>query len=165
MLTWFAQEQPTSCVAACVRMVLTGFGVVWTEEQIRTIFRRPRLGITLTAAHARLVHAGARAALHEDWSLDDLRERVRRGHYPIVGVERHLLGHPPASHAIVVVQITSRTVHVLDPVEGPQPQRYGPRRLSSPGRWLGMKPSSWRRLLLVLPHNLLPRASVPCVLK
>ena len=35
MLTWFAQEQPTSCVAACVRMVLTGFGVVWTEEQIR----------------------------------------------------------------------------------------------------------------------------------
>jgi ABC-type bacteriocin/lantibiotic exporter with double-glycine peptidase domain len=125
MLTWFAQEQPTSCVAACVRMVLTGFGVVWTEEQIRTIFRRPRLGITLTAAHARLVHAGARATLHEDWSLDDLRERVRRGHYPIVGVERHLLGHPPASHAIVVVQITSRAVHVLDPVEGPQPQRYG----------------------------------------
>ena len=34
MLTWFAQEQPTSCVAACVRMVLTGFGVVWTEQQI-----------------------------------------------------------------------------------------------------------------------------------
>jgi hypothetical protein len=25
-------------------------------------------------------------------------------------VERHLLGHPPASRAIVVVQITSRTV-------------------------------------------------------
>ncbi len=48
-----------------------------------------------------------------------------RGHYPIVGVERHLLGHPPASHAIVLVQITSRAVHVLDPVEGPQPQRYG----------------------------------------
>ena len=125
MLTWYGQEQPTSCVAACVRMVLTGFGVVRTEEQIRTIFGRPRLGITLTAAYARLVHAGARAALHEDWSLDDLRETLRRGHYPIVGVERHLLGHPPASHAIVVVQITSRAVHVLDPVGGPQPQHYG----------------------------------------
>ena len=112
-------------MAACVRMVLTGFGVIWTEGQVRTIFGRPRLGITLTAAHARLVHAGVRVALHADWSFDDLREALRRGHYPIVGVERHLLGHPPASHAIVVVQITSRTVHVLDPVEGPQTQRYG----------------------------------------
>lgn len=106
-------------------MVLTGFGVVWTEGQIRTIFGRSRLGITLTAAQARLVHAGARVALHEDWSLDDLREALGRGHYPLVGVERHPLGHPPVSHAIVVVQITSRAVHVLDPVEGPQPQRYG----------------------------------------
>src|SRR5256885_16984341 len=104
MLTWFAQEQPTSCVAACVRMILTGFGAVWTEAQIRTIFRRPRLGITLTAAHARLVPAGARAALHEDWSPDDLRERIRRGHYPIVGVGRHQRGHPPASPARVVAQ-------------------------------------------------------------
>ena len=66
-----------------------------------------------------------RAALHEDWNLDDLRETLRRSRYPIVGMERHLLGYPPASHAIVVVQITSRAVHVLDPVEGPQPQRYG----------------------------------------
>ena len=126
MLTWFAQEQPTSCVAACVRMVLTGFGVVWTEEQIRTILGRPRLGITLTAAHARLVHAGARVrrSTRTGASMTSARA-LRRGHYPIVGVERHLLGHPPASHAIVVVQITSRAVHVLDPVEGPQPQRSG----------------------------------------
>jgi ABC-type bacteriocin/lantibiotic exporter with double-glycine peptidase domain len=125
MLTWYAQEQPTSCVAACVRMVLTGFGVTWPEGQVRSIFGRPRLGITLTAAHARLAHAGAQVTLHEDWSLDDLREALQRGHYPIVGVERYLLGHPPASHAIVVVQITSRAVQVLDPIEGPQPQRYG----------------------------------------
>jgi hypothetical protein len=125
MLTWYAQEQPTSCVAACVRIVLTGFGVVWTEGQVRSILGHPRLGITLTAAHVRLVHAGACVVLHEDWGFDDLREALRRGRYPIVGVERHLLGHTPASHAIVVVQITSRTVHGLDPVEGPQPQRYG----------------------------------------
>ena len=125
MLTWYAQEQPTSCVAACVRMVLTGFGVMWTEAQVRMVFGHPRLGITLTAAHARLIHVGACAALHEDWNLDDLRETLRRNRDPIVGVERHLLGYPPASHAIVVVQITSRAVHVLDPVEGPQPQHDG----------------------------------------
>jgi hypothetical protein len=43
-------------------MVLTGVDVVWTEEQLRTILGCPRLGITLTAAHARLAHAGARRA-------------------------------------------------------------------------------------------------------
>ena len=48
-----------------------------------------------------------------------------RSHYPIVGVERHLLGYPPASHAIVLVSITSRHVHALDALDGPQPQQYG----------------------------------------
>jgi hypothetical protein len=62
MLTWYAQEQPTSRMAACVRIVLTGFGIMWTEGQVRMVFGRPRLGITLTAAHARLIHVGARAA-------------------------------------------------------------------------------------------------------
>ena len=86
-------------------------------------------GTLVSASHSRPPTPAsstlARAALHEDWNLDDLRETLRCSRYPIVGVERHLLGYPPASHAIVVVQITSRAVHVLDPVEGPQPQRYG----------------------------------------
>jgi ABC-type bacteriocin/lantibiotic exporter with double-glycine peptidase domain len=125
MLTWYAQEQPTSCVAACVRMVFTGLGVTWTEDHVRRVLGRPRLGITLTAAQARLIQAGARAWLHAAWNLDDLREAVRRGATPIVGVERHLLGYAPASHAIVVVRVTSRTVEVLDPLEGPHPQAYG----------------------------------------
>ena len=125
MPRWCAQEQPTSCVAACLRMVLTGFEAEWTEAQLRTLLGQPLLGITFTAAHARLVQAGARAHLHADWSLDDLRAAVRRRHAPIVGVERHLLGYPPASHAIVVVRITSRGVQAFDPLDGPQPQHYG----------------------------------------
>lgn len=125
MLTWYAQEQPTSCVAACVRMVLTGFGLLWTEGQLRTLLGRPRLGITLTAAQTRLRQSGARATLHAAWSLDDLREVIQRGYAPIVGVERHVLGHPPASHAIVVIHVTSRLVEILDPLVGPSPQRYG----------------------------------------
>jgi ABC-type bacteriocin/lantibiotic exporter with double-glycine peptidase domain len=125
MLTWYAQEQPTSCVAACVRMVLTGFGLMWTEGQVRTLLGRPRLGITLTAAHTCLVQAGARATLYEAWSLDDLREAPWRGHFPIVGVERHPLGHPPASHAVVVIQVTGHLVEILDPFAGPHPHRHG----------------------------------------
>lgn len=52
MLSWYAQEHPTSCVAACVRMVLSGFQINQTEAQIRNILGRPRLGITLMAAAA-----------------------------------------------------------------------------------------------------------------
>ena len=125
MLVWYAQEHPTSCVAACVRMVLTSFGEDWTEAQLRGLLGRPRLGITLTAAHARLIHTRARVTLHDDWGLDDLREALGRSRYPIVGVERHPLGYPPASHAIVLVSITSRHVHALDALDGPQPQQYG----------------------------------------
>ena len=50
---------------------------------------------------------------------------MRTGQYPIVGVERHLLGYPRAFHAIVIVQITSTTVEVLDPLDGPAPRQYG----------------------------------------
>lgn len=127
MLTWYAQDHPTSCVAACVRMVLTDFHADWTEAQIRELLGRPRLGITLTATQACLVQAGARVTLHHDWSLDDLREALGRGHYPIVGVERYPLGYPAASHAVVVVRITSRHVQALDSLVGPQPQRYSVR--------------------------------------
>lgn len=125
MPIWYEQEHPTSCVAACVRMVLTDFQEHRTEAQIRELLGRPRLGITLKAAHEYLVQAGARATLHRDWSLDDLREALRQSHYPIVAVERHLLGYPPASHAVVLVSITSRRVQAFDTLDGPQPQQYG----------------------------------------
>lgn len=125
MLIWHAQEHPTSCVAACVRMALTGFGQDWTEAQVRQMLGRSRLGITLLAAPTGLVQAGAAAFLHDDWSLDDLRDSLRQGQYPIVGVERHPLGYQPASHAIVLVNVTSGYVEALDPLDGPQPRQYG----------------------------------------
>jgi hypothetical protein len=106
-------------------MVLSGFGMVWTEAQVRAVLGQPRLGITLTAAHARLVQAGAHVALHADWGLDDLRDALRQGQYPVVGVERHALGYPPTSHAIVVIRLTSHAVSILDPLDGPQAHEYG----------------------------------------
>jgi hypothetical protein len=48
-----------------------------------------------------------------------------RNSRPIVGVERHLLGYARAFHAIALVRITSAAVTVLDPLDGPEPRRYG----------------------------------------
>jgi ABC-type bacteriocin/lantibiotic exporter with double-glycine peptidase domain len=124
-LTWFAQELFSSCVAACVRMVLNGLGDNRDEAQVRQVLGSPRLGVSLAKADAQLSDAGATVAWHTDWNLTDLRDAVRDGHYPIVGVERHLLGYPRAFHAIVVMQVTSTTIEALDPLDGPAPCRYG----------------------------------------
>jgi len=109
-LTWYAQELFSSCVAACVRMVLNGLGDGRDEAQVRQLIGHARTGVSLMAAQARLAQARAVAEWHADWNLTDLRAAVRAGHFPIVGVERHPLGYQRAFHAVVLVQITSATV-------------------------------------------------------
>ena len=125
MLVWHAQEHPTSCVAACVRVVLTGFKESWTEARVRQLLGRPRLGITLAAAQERLAQAGAKALLETDWNFDDIRDALAQGRYAIVGVERQLLGYEPGSQAVVIVSITSKRISVLDPLDDPHAMQYG----------------------------------------
>ena len=125
MLVWYAQELQSSCVAACVRMVLCGLGAQVAEALVRRLIGHTRLGASLTVAQMQLSKAGATALLHEDWSLDDLRDALRAGYHPIVGVERHLLGYSRAFHAVVLVDVTSTVVTVLDPLDGPEPRHDG----------------------------------------
>jgi ABC-type bacteriocin/lantibiotic exporter with double-glycine peptidase domain len=117
-LTWFEQETPTSCVAACVRMVLSGFGQNYSEAKLREILGDSILGLTLTATQRKLSEIGAQVELDNELNLDDLRDLTRQNKFPIVGVERHILGYLPASHAVVVIEITSQSVSILDPLEG-----------------------------------------------
>lgn len=49
-LAWFRQETPTSCIAACVRIVLSGFGDSRSESELRDLLGNPILGSTLTVA-------------------------------------------------------------------------------------------------------------------
>jgi hypothetical protein len=50
--------------------------------------------------------------------LHDLRDALRAGIFPIVGVDLHAYGHL-GQHAQVVVSVSSRGVSVLDPWLGP----------------------------------------------
>ena len=106
-------------------MVLGGLGVQIAEAQARHLIGHTRLGVSLTVTQRKLSKAGATAFLYEDWSLDDLRDTLRAGPHPIVGVERHLLGYSRAFHAVVLVEVTSATVTVLDPLDGPELRHYG----------------------------------------
>lgn len=125
MLVWYAQELQSSCVAAYVRIVLGDLGLQLAEAQVRNIIGQTRLGVSLAVAQVKLVEAGAAAQFHDDWSLDDLRDALRAGHHSIVGVERHLLGHPRAFHAVALVEITSDAITAIDPLDGPEPRSYG----------------------------------------
>ena len=151
MLTWVAQEFSSSCVAACVRMVLSGLGDHRDEAEVRQLIGYSRLGVSLARAHARLSEAGAEAELHNDWNLTDLRDCVRSGQFPIVGVERHLLGFPRAFHAIVIVKITSSTVEVLDPLDDVAPRPYGVAAFTEAWELAGREV-----LLITTPPNLTP---------
>lgn len=88
MLTWYAQELPSSCVSACVRMVFGALGQHLAELPVRRLLGHTALGVSLAVAQTRLAQADADAALHDAWNLDDLRDAMRQGSYPIVGVER-----------------------------------------------------------------------------
>src|SRR4051794_31935872 len=124
MIAWFKQEHPASCVAACLRMVLTGFGQQRAEVEIRRLLGNPRFGVTLRRAVIKLVEAEAIAEFHDDWGIDDLRDCLRAGWYPIVEVERRFFGHPDASHAVAIVEIRGLEVMVSDPLVGPDLQNY-----------------------------------------
>lgn len=122
MIQWFAQEHHAACVAACLRMVLSSFGSHYTEKDLRHLLGNPRYGLTLEQAAAKLSERGAVTQWHPDWGLDDLRDCVRGGNYPIVGIERRYFGHPSAAHAVVVVDMRATEIEILDPLLGPEPR-------------------------------------------
>lgn len=97
-------------------MVLGGFGQTLEESHIRQLLGNPRFGLTLSQAKRKLLELGTVAERHDDWILDDLRDLVREGNFPIVGVERRFFGHPSAAHAVVITNVQSAQIEFLDPL-------------------------------------------------
>lgn len=57
--------------------------------------------------------------MNDDWSIDDLRDCLRDGNFPIVGIERRFFGFPSAAHAVVLIGVRSDEVEMLDPLIEP----------------------------------------------
>jgi hypothetical protein len=83
------------------------------------------LGLSLEKACQRMRQNGVQAVWHDDWNLLDLRDCLRAGRLPIVGVERRYCGYSDALHAIVLLEISSHSVTVLDPLGSPQADAFG----------------------------------------
>lgn len=114
-------------------MVLTNFGPHHSESEIRRWLGKPHFGITLTQAADRLLAAGAVTQRHTDWGLDDGRDCLRDGAYPIVGIERRFCGRPSATHAVVIIEVQSVEVEMLAPSLGLRHTLLISQRLLLPG--------------------------------
>ncbi|HWQ36499.1 MAG TPA: cysteine peptidase family C39 domain-containing protein [Blastocatellia bacterium] len=116
---FYEQEKDNSCLPACLRMVLAARGLLLTENQVRELCDwSPRTSVSSTS-----VVAAARALgfIHsrEDYGLrlHDLRDELRSGLFPIVGVDLQPYGRI-GLHAQVVVSVASRGITVQDPLLG-----------------------------------------------
>jgi hypothetical protein len=69
---------------------------------------------------------GVVAALRNDWSLVDLRDCLRDGWYPIVGVNRQFFGFNVSQHAVVVIGVSSQAIQFFDPLGSSTPEVVSP---------------------------------------
>src|SRR5574341_2468110 len=118
MLPIYEQEQPASCVPACVRMVFAAHSLQLIEEEIRTRCRQTLIGLTLADVPKGISNLPLVATMHNDWSIDDLRDETRQSNYPIVGIDLRPIDGRFAYHAVVIAKIDSNKITVHDPEPG-----------------------------------------------
>jgi len=125
VLPLFPQELPTSCVAACVRMVLTSLGHRLSETDIRHRCAHTALGMRLNQVASGLEDLPVDVQHQVDWGLDDLADAVRAGSFPIVGIDLRPVDGTFAFHAVVAVNISTDQVVVHDPLHDEGPRSIG----------------------------------------
>lgn len=116
----YRQETDESCLPACLRMVLAVYGRRLSEKRLRQLCHcQPAWG-TLSSDVVRAAQALGFTHSEETYRLrlHDLRDAVRDGVFPIVGVNLYELRGAWAPHAQVVVSVASRYIEVNDPLLG-----------------------------------------------
>ena len=129
---FYAQEKSSSCLPACLRMVLDAYGLKLSERELRRQTGwREQIGTSSTAVVAVAKSLGFLDSREVfGLRLHDLRDALRAGVYPIVGIGLEPYGHT-GQHAQVVVRVTSRRVSVHDPLLG----RLTPNLLTFESAW------------------------------
>ena len=118
---FFKQETRYSCAPACLRMVLSAFGVHVDETKLRQLSDCSPLGtdaFQLVEAARRLGFTATRK--HTLASVEDLMRFLDQRSFPIVYVDLWPLrgGLSGQYHSLVVEAIEQQSVLVLDPLEG-----------------------------------------------
>jgi len=111
------------CLPACVQMVLAYLDLPSSQDRLaRELDVRPPVGAP--ASNVIRLRSDVLDVTFTAGSLDDLREHLAHSTPPIVFVQAgelpHWHGHI-SQHAIVVIGVDERDVHVLDPATGAAP--------------------------------------------
>lgn len=112
------QETRFSCVPACLRMILLSFGVDVSESQLRVRCDSTILGTDALKAVEGARQLGFTGSAKYTLTLDELKDLVAAGQYPIVFVSLLPIDARDDIHALVVTGITQADVLVLDPLSG-----------------------------------------------
>jgi len=147
MLPIYEQEQPASCVAACVRMALESQKHRLTEEEIRRRCKQSSVGLSLVDATKGFSDLPVTATVYNNWGLDDLRDEIRQSNYPIVGIDLRPIDGRFAYHAVVVVKIESNKVIVHDPEPEPKVREFNLATFMA--AWKGAS----QQVLMILPKK------------
>ena len=112
----FFQTNPSSCVSACIRMILDFYGLKKTEFEIRELCGDDGTGLESSKAVKAILELGFNCDKPDNLAIEDLIDCVSDNLFPIA----YLRFNPNAkyAHAVVVYKISNEKVFVLDPQTG-----------------------------------------------
>lgn len=115
-LTPFQQSRPYTCVAACLRVVLSALGADCPEDDLARACDTDPSGATLSDAANAVRSLGFNALFLPEATFEVLSEWLQRGVPMIVGIAVDDLVHGvTGGHAVVVCGIEEGQVIVVDP--------------------------------------------------
>ncbi|MBI4770970.1 MAG: C39 family peptidase [Chloroflexi bacterium] len=115
---FFWQETESSCTVACLRMVLAHFGTAMDEAVLRECCRNTGTGTRADDAAACARRYGFRAEHLRRNRIEDLRDWLAGGYYPIALLNLFPLTAHWVLHAVVVIALDAERVTYLDPARG-----------------------------------------------
>lgn len=120
------QEFADSCLPACLRMVLSGYGLDLPEDDLRLLCETNGLGAEVGKAVTVVQQLGFPRTTKTTLTADKLTSLVARQTFPIVFVEMSLLDGIKGTHTLVVTGMSDQTLVVYDPLCG---ERLLPRQI------------------------------------
>jgi ABC-type bacteriocin/lantibiotic exporter with double-glycine peptidase domain len=117
-LPFYKQEEPYSCVPACLRMVLAAKGYMVSELVLRERCDCTFLGTEALKAVDALRAMGFSNSVKCMLRFTELIMELNAGIFPVVFVNLLPIDGINDSHAMVVVAVDEDIVNVYDPLQG-----------------------------------------------
>lgn len=117
-MPYFPQETRVSCTVACLRMVLSHWGINEDEPKLRDGCKTTHQGTRASDVVACAREYGLQAGEYRDTGLEDISGWLSQNIYPILLINLFPLNALWVTHAVVVIEINDDFISYLDPIFG-----------------------------------------------